>query len=112
MQAVYMLTDSLPNPDIMMLVGAQDSTLLELEAGAILARERVKRGNLALDMVRLRAMHKAATGKELFPQERADAYMDLVDRCIFSSSMDSVFDSDILAGTFPGYNSCKDFPCS
>ncbi|PIL36477.1 hypothetical protein GSI_00166 [Ganoderma sinense ZZ0214-1] len=103
-----MLTDNSthPSPDAAALVGAQDADwdLRRRQVCTMIAQSRIKRGHLALDMCRLQAMHKAATGAvELFPQERFDAYMGLVNRCIYDDD-DKVTAEDVqyhLMGVLP-----------
>ncbi|KAM5540686.1 hypothetical protein V8D89_005717 [Ganoderma adspersum] len=99
-QIVNMLTNTPPTPDAVAPVNStHDTVLRELRVGAMLAQSRAERGKLALGMCRLRTMHQAATGEELFSQERFDSYMGVVNQCI-----SPLMTGDILAEVLPGYN--------
>ena len=93
-----------PNPEIVAPVdNAHDTALRGLRVGAMLSESRMQRGKLALEMCRLRATLKASTGQELFPQERADAYMRFVGQCVFSP-MEGGPGGDLTAEALLGRN--------
>ena len=105
-EIVNMLTNTPPgpNPEIVAPVdNAHDTALRGLRVGAMLAQSRTERGKLALEMCRLQAMVKASTGQELFPQERADAYMRFVGQCVFSA-MNGGLGGDVTAEALLGHD--------
>ena len=86
-EIVNMLAKTPPTPEVQTVSpidDAQDASLRGLRVGAMLSKSRTERGKLALEMCRIRATLKAYIGQELFPQERADAYMRFVGQCVFS----------------------------
>ena len=103
---IRMLTGTLTNPGTAMTIGARDTILRGLEVGALLGASRTNRGSLALNAIHLWSDYKAATGDILFPQERLDAYLAFVDRCIFPAfqQLGGVFDGDTSAEALVGTN--------
>lgn len=94
-----MLTGTISNPSTAMPGTARDVFLRGLEVGSTLIQARTDRGNLALQMCRLWVEHKIRYQEDLFPQERFNAYLAFIDRCIFPAlkQMQGVFDGDIPA---------------
>lgn len=79
-----MLTNALPDPGTPTPADTSDkgTSLLGLKVRTMLEHNRIRRGQLALGLYRLREDYKAATGVELLPQDRADACMELINQCI------------------------------